>query len=977
MPKVFQDIPLIGATLNRSMNPVLAGGFSRMTGVDAREEGSAPKFPGFVLTTMTGSPKSNVTPDFFKAFAIQKGNLSGVLRGFVVLNTANGRITAHFYDTVDAVWQFKVIADDAGVSADDGALLDVTSSHTYLYVTYLDNSSTQVQKVFYFDGSVYRTSKMGIQNEEGWGDLKTPIAAASGKLSAGEYQVAIRLLDTRRNVRTGLSEVKTVTGISAGQGIQVGAGGGANPLLTLPTDWDSTTGSSGKTKILLYRTIADLGGLFLERQADWEGTDSELQWGLTANGGLTDLGLLRKNDPYENRRDRTGLPPTTTRIGHTQGITVMQLKGDDNEHGITDLVFSPTHDNRPEDFPRSNVYRLGVNLGNIVQFLEAGDFLVAFLESSLIRFHKQGNALSVNTFELGWGPRSRYGAVAVGSSLLVLTETGLQLVNSGDGTYLSVKAVERLVTNDWLADIKADTPTDATPNIHLSYDESLGVVFIVNNAKQEVILFWVLEGRITMLESFPWTFSATLPDPVTGGPKRAWFYAPKDNAGNFLRPDAVWSADVDRTGSNTLFGLTEGTNTLNGTLTAAGTNTQLIDTGAAWVEEIIGSFAYVFTGTNEDPNKAMITGPVDTYLVEDDLTTGSNGNSLPSDWSEVELAAADVSKVQGGVQLQDTDAGGAATFNTANWAGTPLTFSASDETYQVQATFQATGTGTGSDERPHVIMVFGRSSADMDLTADETGYLAVYTFKTTPFVLGGMDDLTQNELSIYRRDGTSSFTSLGSVAITQPAFDDQVQLMLEFNGSTIKAFFNGVEKLSVTDSTYTSGQVGFGVGFETGGNALRGLTVVNRFEVLKLVAVGTTLTLDRNITSKATSDKYTISPVEYELRMPAVGDAGRLWNRHTIEQVGAYITNLSKPTVTDNSRFRFLTFRAGSNTAETSQLVALTEDPDNLVGSLGSAHGFGIQAGLQNIEAGSSFELVAVRVAGFAQIGNTRITANT
>lgn len=980
MPKLSQNFPMISISMDRSMNPVLVQGPSHVTGVDAREQGSALKFPGFVATTMSAASTSAVVPKSFHSFSMQKGTSNGFLRGFIYHDTGVGEIVANFYDSLSAIWRRFVIAADASLTAADGGKTDVTSASVAVFVTYLDDASTAVQqqKTFFFDGSNFISTAMGAGLDEGWTSIGTPAASASGQLSAGEYQVGIRLIDTRRNVKTGLSQVAVVTGITAGQDIE------STASITLPTGWDATTGSTGKTKVIYIRTIADKTTGFVERQGDYDGASMTLRWGgSTANGGLTDFGLLRKNDPHDNKLERVGLPPKTTRIGHHQGVTVMQLEGDVVDEGNTDIVFSPSHDFRPEDFPRSNVYRLGTDIGDIVQFVRGGDFLAAMTESAMIRFHKQGFALAANAFELGWGPRSRYGSVAVGATIFSVSETGLYLVNSGNGSFESVGAVGRIITNDWVADIKADTPATAIPNIHLAYDESLGVVFIVNNVKQQALMIWVSPGRITLLEDFPWTLSATLPDPPTGGPKRAWFFAPADTTGGTFRHDQIWSADVDRTGSFTMSGLTSGSNTLNGTISTAAVTDSLTDTGKTWVAEVLGATVYIFTGTDEVPQKAIVDGPVNTAALASDDFIRANNNSVGSDWTEVEGAASEISISSNQLKFDDSSAGDDNTY--AIWEGSPATFSASDEPYRVEAVFNQVGDSDTSADRPVAIFVIARATGPYAQTnPTTTGYYGGIAYRnlqvgnaTYNVGVGAADAL----YFIYRVDDPINISVVASAAETaRPSSNQQVSVALELNGSTIKLFIDGTEKLSATDSTYTSGDVGVGVAKDSV-DADTHTNLVDRFVVFSSDPTGTitdTLELDRTISGMATGDKYTISPVKYEVRLPSVGNPSeRLWNRHTVEQIGAYLTNHTAPSATDNNRLRFVTFRAGSDTVQTSQWVAITTDPDNMVGDLSSAHGLGIQAGLQNYEAGSTFELVAMNTKYYAQIGNTRITANT
>lgn len=71
------------------------------------------------------------------------------------------------------------------------------------------------------------------------------------------------------------------------------------------------------------------------------------------------------------------------------------------------------------------------------------------------------------------------------------------------------------------------------------------------------------------------------------------------------------------------------------------------------------------------------------------------------------------------------------------------------------------------------------------------------------------DDAVPN-IRLYRIDdasGTLTYTQLGSSVAETPVAGDTLKVSAV--GSTIKGYRNGVEKISVTDSTYTGGQPGF------------------------------------------------------------------------------------------------------------------------------------------------------------------------
>lgn len=958
MAKQAQNMPVQGATLDASMNPVLVQGFSRLTGVDLREGGALPKFPGFVRSTTTFA-YSDSTIDFFEYVELQKGSETGTLRGFVTHDSANNVISFDYYDTHSSLWRHTDLATDA---VGDGDTIDVTTAGKFLYLTYGDNSSpiVQVQFVFYFDSfednDTFNVEAMGVGKDKDWGDIASAAAGAgSGRLSAGDYGVGIRLLNQRRNVRTPISEVVEDITVNAGDHI---ADTGA---ISLPSGWDSTD-----TDIELYRTIANGSRLYREVTMTFSTTPS-LKWGHTsAPNGLSDAGLVRKNLLFENNLDLAGKPPASNRILHYQGITIMRLIGDDLENALTDLVFSPSHEFRPEDFPRNQLFRVDSGLGPIVTFQRPGDFAVGFTPIAMIRFQRAGTQMTADVVNLGWGPSSRNGVATIGSSLLVVTTKGIYLTNANDGSMIVLGAVDRLITRDWVANIAADSGV-ATPNIHVATDELLGATFVTNNATRECLIYWHASQRISLLEDVPWLFSTTGADPVTGGPRRAWFSTPRDGSAVQYQLRRRWAADVERTGSNTMLGVTLANNTVNGTITSAGSTTQLIDTAGAWDNDVLGATAHIFTaGGDGRPSSSRLTTNSETVLLTGSMSTTTN-------WTEEVNNANDARENQSTVGRTGWEFRNVASFGSAGddaWIDliqTGATFDSTDEPYEVRAVpikRQVTNP-SGPSLRIDAFEVWGRLSQQTELRPNTgtgaDGYGVIIVWTTTSRDGTALAKGTSATLYLVKRS-SGTVTVLASEDSTDYLMPDvgEWTLGIRFNGTTITAHLNGEQKLSATDSDFTSGSTAMGVGLT---NSQQGVAEGEGLFVRSFTVVGitaTTLTLDTAISGKVTGDAYTISPVPYRVTLPTLGGADKLWRRHTMTEIGAYITGLTSPSSTVNSRMRFQGFRAGSTTEEAGSWVTLSETVGDLFGQV-NIHGLGIQSGLEVIEAGGSFELVGLR----------------
>lgn len=956
-----QNMVFAGASLDRSVNPIMTQGFSRLDGVDAREMGSLRKFSGFTKLQIPFSFTDGAL-GFVKEFEIQKGNENGKLRGIITLDTTNNVLSADFYDTISAVWRHENLATNATGTADD---IDVTSSSKFIYFTY-NNGSAVVQRVFYFDSinSTFNSEIMGVVYKDNDTLTGTTATNASGLIKAGIVQVAFRLVNRRRNVKTGLSFLKAQT-VSADEFVDYSA-----VTSTLPTDW-----ATADTDIEFFRSVTGGNRLYLERVKTGHSTTAgDYTWGKAADGGLPDAQLVFKNDLYEPVLDDVGLPPATNRLAHYQGITVMRLIGDEVSHSLTDLVFSPSHDFRPEDFPRKQIYRLDSDLGPIIQFVRAGDFLVAFTPVAMLRFQKAGTQFTVNTVHFGWGPKSRSGMVAVGSSVVVVSTKGIYITNANDGSISTMGAVDRLITNEneWVADIDADLGK-AIPNIHCATDEGLGATFIVNNVKKEAIVFWHASQRLTKLVDFPWNFSMTMVHPVDGGPRRAFFMGPRDAAGTFFQQNIMWSADINRTGDLTMLGINKDNNTLNGTLTSAGTSTQLIDTAGAWDQDVLGATAYIFTrdsdGNDKTPSKATLTTSGESSLVSEDMSSASNFTVEEREPADIDFNVSFLGRTV--MEMGNNGlggAGGADEFRAATY--NVSTFSNTDEVYEVRATVLQWYDTVG--KRIDSFGVWGRLGASTGMLASNhtaelstlDGYGAVIVWT----------DHTQFDGTLLKgTNATLYILKAASGTITVLASDDstlystipnqgQWTLGLRFNGTTITAHFNGVQKLSVTDSSHASGSAAVFQGatnaedLQAAGEGL----MVDKFEVVK-IAGATTITLDAAITGKATGDRYTISPVSFRVTFPPVGGSDKLFRRTSITSLVPFISNIIAPSATDNSKLRVQAFRAGSETEEVGDVVSLSTVVADMAGRV-LAHGLGVQGGLEYHEAGGDFELLSVRV---------------
>jgi hypothetical protein len=394
----------------------------------------------------------------------------------------------------------------------------------------------------------------------------------------GKYGLAARYYNSRRDVYSGMSVMRT---------LEVEAGNAHFSAPALSND----SPSRGFDQIQTFRTIDAGNRLYLE--ATWDSGEVP-----TWAEDLSDE-AIQYQTMHEPIIDEVRRPPTSRRISYYQGVTLAE------DLDLRAIVYSPTHVHQPEVFNSTNISRVGMDDGKLVEFVPSGDILFALFQTLVRRYIKQGTACVENDLHRGWGPTSRSASAEVAGGLMTLAPCGVVSIPPSGPPQLHAYANRLFIAqyaDSWCDDIEADVESPL-PNIYAAADDLMRCVFFVNRAKSRCVVYWTDTQRVSMLEGFGWTLGCSGTDPVAGGARRAWFHGMEiqdsPDTSFAAHNDTVWTADaLLQADTQTMLGLSSG-QVLNGAATAPSSGSVLTCAGAGWTSECVGAFVHVFSGYGE------------------------------------------------------------------------------------------------------------------------------------------------------------------------------------------------------------------------------------------------------------------------------------------------------------------------------------------------------------------------------------------
>ena len=355
-----------------------------------------------------------------------------------------------------------------------------------------------------------------------------------------------------------------------------------------PTWFDYTGSSAGFAdlydSIQVFRSI-DLGmvtdGAILYNEQTVS-IPVEGSWNaLTATLGDVHDEALVFYDYYNPEKDIVKAPPSSGVIGRYQGVTFMaQAVSDDG--GLNTEHSSLTHESG-EYFSTFNEREGSTKEGKPLRYIQAGDSMILLAENSITNVHKGSDdaPLEYSTHHLHRGLLGRMAAHAVGNSVILISNTGLMLLNSNDMNMGQVSSASRVLSDDWTTDIAAEA-------VSSGYDGRLDSSFFLSPTRSEMIQINHTTQTLSMVENCLYTHIDGGPSIEGTGKTRLYCLT---STGSIVLPD--WA----RSGSGTMDGLDGDTLTLEIESLAGNTTTVIAANDDITLDgTVVGTRLYIASG---------------------------------------------------------------------------------------------------------------------------------------------------------------------------------------------------------------------------------------------------------------------------------------------------------------------------------------------------------------------------------------------
>lgn len=253
---------------------------------------------------------------------------------------------------------------------------------------------------------------------------------------------------------------------------------------------------------------------------------------------------------------------------------------DDRERVPEAIAWSILTADEPENFPPEQQYRPDNAAERFYSLEPAGDHLFGVTNAGIYKTTRSGSALTTNRLVSGLGGVSRFGQTGIGSSLFIVTTSGLKQINGNTGAINSVTVMDRILLDDseWASTLGS---------ISMEFDAMVGVLVMLNTSTKEAYLLWEATGAVTKLEDVPWTHLTSGPDVLTDGSQRVYWVA--DDGSSHVIDGAR------EMGKRSMCG-TGAAETVNGTFTAGTTTTNIADSAASFPANCTGFTMHILSG---------------------------------------------------------------------------------------------------------------------------------------------------------------------------------------------------------------------------------------------------------------------------------------------------------------------------------------------------------------------------------------------
>lgn len=188
-----------------------------------------------------------------------------------------------------------------------------------------------------------------------------------------------------------------------------------------------------------------------------------------------------------------------SRIKNAGASSSTEERIEDVQRGIGELRWSSMMENSPEMFSPFNRYVPVVPSNEIIALKTLGDVVYGFSRDRAYNIRKDSGMgiafMKVMDLHEGFGTTGANSLEGVGSSMYYMTPKGVKALNT-KGQLDDVRAFDHHISTYWPRDLS---------NVHMSYDPTGSVMFILDPSKEEVLCLWFNTGKSTMLKDMSFT----------------------------------------------------------------------------------------------------------------------------------------------------------------------------------------------------------------------------------------------------------------------------------------------------------------------------------------------------------------------------------------------------------------------------------------------------------------------------------------
>lgn len=432
----------------------------------------------------------------------------------------------HLLDAGSTILVVGHFLPDAEPLYSTSTTISVSTRGKYLYLL----ASNGDHKTLWWDGSAFKVSRFGPQVTylpRPW----TPTFAGSGKVTAGQYQVAYRYRQVERGIYTALSKLSdpgtsTDSGVYMTSAHEITPAAGSLPPGTFP---DSLN------RLQVLQTISSLDPDYAAGGSLYVAAEGAFHVGDTVEGDFTvKLEYTGDYDQGEGHlgtsMDDASLVSDSTRLYNpwTEDVTELGITyasfvfggvhfAVERLQGAVLLRWSPPSRLEPENFPAINEYWTRIRVTDIgtCRLVRVGNYLVLFGGDRVYRIQVVSGQVGVIELASDFKIISRNSFTVIGSKIYLITEVGLLVVDVVSGGYQIVDGFDRIFLRRWRGLM--------TSGVWGAYDAQMGCMYFHNPLLDETLCIWLSTGIISILVGSGFAALAQQADLGDTGIQRAYF----------------------------------------------------------------------------------------------------------------------------------------------------------------------------------------------------------------------------------------------------------------------------------------------------------------------------------------------------------------------------------------------------------------------------------------------------------------------